>query len=363
MENSQGAHTVRKFCFVLFGLGALFCTQTAHAQEKPADDTVFADFIVAVVNKEPITLNYLLQRARLQRKFSIAERNRDPNMQRLLGEKLNSLIIEKLIMQEGKRLKVAKDKGDDKEVERQVKDKAEPFNGLTGLKNMLSERGVSYRALEDEIRSNIVIGRVYFNAITKNIFVSPRQLREYYAENPGEFSRAAKTKIRRIRLSLDEEDLTDEGKKWLKNEKIKEWDPAACQKLGNYIRLRILNRADVGQLAGKYTMRLSEQEKNGLLEFTSKTEKYAKVSGVKGLAEISNPLREGEVSELIKKRSGDLDIVYLEMRRPLSKIGFQAAQENIAREIKRIEFDLKIQVWLGTLRQKATIRQFTPRQK
>lgn len=354
---------MRKICLLLFGLGALFYAETADAQEKITEETVFADFIVAVVNKEPITLNYLLQRARLQRKFYLAERKRDPAMQQLLAQKLQSLITEKLIIQEGKRLKVANEKGDDKEVDRQIKDKAEPFNGLTGYKNMLEERGVSYRALRDEIRSNIIIGRVYFNAITKNIFVSPRQLREYYEENPGEFSRAAKTKLRRIRLSLDEEDLTEEGKKWLKNEKIKRWDAAACQKLGEYIRLRILNRADVGQLAGKYTMRLSEQEKNGLLEFTSKTEKYAKVSGVKGLAEISKPLREGEVSELIRKRTGDLDLVYLEMRRPLSKIGFQAAQENIAREIKRIEFEVKIQVWLATLEQKATIRKFSPRQK
>jgi hypothetical protein len=336
--------------------------QDETTQETAQEKDVFEDFIVAVINKEPITLRYLLQRARLQRKFSKLEKERSPQAQQMLAEKLKSLIIEKLIMQRGKELKVSLDKTDQKEVLRRIKEKAEPFNGLTGLKNALAERGVSDRALEDEIKSNIIIGRVYYIAISKNLFVSPRQIREFYTENPKDFVRPAKTKIRRIRLSLDPEDLTDDGTEWLKQEKTV-WSPEACRKLGEYIRLRILNRGDVGQLAGKYTMRYSEQRKNGLLEFSSLDEKFAKVEGVKGLAEISDKLQEGEVSELIETRSKGLDLVYLELRRPLSAEGFQSAQEDIVRTIKRVEFDLKIQVWLATLRSKATIRQFAPSQK
>jgi hypothetical protein len=346
----------------IMALLVLMMTQTAQAQEAAAEEAVFQDFIVAVINKEPITLRYVLQRARLQRRFIKAERERNPSLQQLLGEKLNSLIIEKLILQQGKTLKISLGKADEKEVLRRVKEKAEPFNGLTGLKNMLADRGVSYRALVDEIRANIIIGRVYFSAVSKKIFVSPRHIREYYAENQKAFIRQAKTKVRRIRLSLDAEDLTEAGQKWLKENKMT-WSPDACRKLGQYIRLRILNRADVSQLAGKFTMSLSEQEKNGLMVFDGKGKKYAEVKGVKGLADITRTLKEGQVSKLIEKRSGDLDLVYLELRRPKSKEAFRSAQDAIVREIKRVEFDLKIQVWLATLKSKATIRQFAASQK
>lgn len=348
---------------VFLGL-ILFMFAFPQSRQSFADDPLVLerDRLVALINGETITYSQLLQRSRLStHHFRKLEETKDPRarvrMVQFMQQKLQDLVREKLLFQEARRRKVSLDKTDEKEVELKLKDLAEPYNGLPGLEKKLREKGITIKVLRDEIRSSILTGKVYYSAITRNIFISPRRIRDYYKENRTSFIRTAKTQLRRIRITTEPDDLTEAGEEWLKRSK-KQWSPETCKQLANELRTQILNGADPGQLAAKYTMRISEQENGGLFEFKDPINGIARVEGLTGVDEVANTMKEGEVSKLLKTRRGGYDLIVLVLRRERVILPFSAVQDKIVRRLKEQEWQLQIKEFILKLRRAAKIKLF-----
>ena len=334
------------------------CSSELHAQELPV---AFEDRIVALVNGEAITRSVILQRARLLRNYRVLSRSKDPRAAaeraKVEQQKLAELAEEFLVLQAGRRLDVSFDDRDQQDLDATLARKAEPYDGLKGLEERLGSIGVSMKVYQRQLRANIMTGKIYFAAITRNLFIAPGEIRVFFEDNPELFVRPAKTRLRRIRLSLDPEDLTDAGTVWAKRRKQR-WGDESCRRLGLELRQRLLSGEDAGELARRYSMRASDRETGGLQEFTSQTDEVAPVEGVRGLAEIADPLDEGQVSELAPAYRTGYQLVLLELRRRRSRVEFARAQEKIVGRLKEFEWQVLVREWMQGLKRDAKIELF-----
>ena len=331
--------------------GADDTTQTAKAEDR----------IVAIVNDAAITRFMVVQRARLNGRYRDALQGRgSPQMpaqqviMQIEQQTLASLAEELLIEQYAVKQKIGLDKQDEKDLEKSLELRAEPFGGMTGFENQLAKIGVELETVRAQERANILQGKVFFEEITRRLFVTPKQLRAFYSDKETVYLRDARTQVRRITLTLDPDNTTPAIDKWLKENKLS-WGPKACRKLGETLIAWIGEGREVGRLAREYSMRFTEREKDGLWVFESRTETYAKIEGVRGLAEACKGLKEGGVSGLVERKRGGYTINYLEMRRPRRKESFSTAQYDAVNRIKNDEWSRQVRDWITRLKKKATI--------
>lgn len=318
------------------------------------------DEIVAVVATRPITQREVIARARLQFSYRQLEATNDPRAEaeraQLLQIALRDIMEEELVRLEAKNRKIELGREDKRELEDFLERRAKLYGGLSSLEATLRERGTSLEALRDAENARLLMGKLYFEIITKELFLGPRDLRDAFESHPELYTRKAKTQVRRIRLTYRPDEAPDEIpseiRDWLKLHKL-EWSAAACRQLADEIRRRIREGEDAGRLARKYTMRESERESNGLLEFESDKEQWASTEDIPSIDALVRGLREGDCSEvgLTEGRGGtqNLDLVILETRRKRDLEDFERAQEKIRRLLRSAGFQRSVQEFRARL--------------
>lgn len=167
------------------------------------------DRVVAKVNNEIITLSSVDERVELLRqKYRGDFQGR--NEKEVLDEALNTIVEEKLQLQEGKKrgLEV-----DDSAVEAAVKD-IENKNGLKEgqLAEMLISEGRSMESYKNHIRDQILVSKVVRFELGSRVSVSERKIAKYYHENQKDFWDPGKARVRHI-LILTEKGLSADKKK------------------------------------------------------------------------------------------------------------------------------------------------------
>jgi parvulin-like peptidyl-prolyl isomerase len=167
------------------------------------------DRVVAKVNSEIITLSSVNERVELLRqKYRGDFQGRGEK--EILDEALNTIVEEKLQLQEGKKrgLEV-----DDSAVEAAVKD-IEKKNGLEEgqLAAMLESEGRSMESYKNHIRDQILVSKVVRFELGSRVSVSERKIAKYYHENQKDFWDPGKARVRHI-LILTEKGLSADKKK------------------------------------------------------------------------------------------------------------------------------------------------------
>ena len=175
-------------------------------------DTAMAkvfDRVVAKVNSEIITLSSVNEKVELLRqKYRGDFKGRDEK--EVLNEALNTIVEEKLQLQEGKKRGLAVD---DSAVDAAVKD-IEKKNGLEEgqLASMLISEGRSLETYKNHIRDQILVSKVIRYELGSRVSVSERKIAKYYYANQKDFWEPVKARVRHI-LILTEKGLSVDKKK------------------------------------------------------------------------------------------------------------------------------------------------------
>jgi peptidyl-prolyl cis-trans isomerase SurA len=237
------------------------------------------DRVVAKVNSEIITLSSVNERVevlkqKLRGDFQGSE-------EEILDKALNTIVEEKLQLQEGKRrgLEV-----DDSAVDAAVKD-IEEKNGLQEgqLAVMLESEGRSLESYKNHIRDQILVSKVVRYELGSRIKISERKITKYYHKNQKDFWEPSKARVRHILI------LTDEG---LSANKKKE-----KYLLVKRIHRKIKGGSDFAAAAKEYSEDISASE-GGDVGFVEKG---------KMVSEFENAvyrMKEGEISDIVETEYG-----------------------------------------------------------
>jgi peptidyl-prolyl cis-trans isomerase SurA len=189
---------INLYFFAVFWFLIFFMSDTAIAK--------VLDRIVAKVNSEIITLSSVNERVELLKQKIGGVYNEDE----ILDEALNTIIEEKLQIQEGKKRGLAVD---DSAVEAAVKD-IEQKNALQEgqLAVMLESEGRSMESYKNHIRDQILSSKVVLYELGNRVNISERKIAKYYHNNQKDFWEPRKARVRHI-LILTEEGLSVDKKK------------------------------------------------------------------------------------------------------------------------------------------------------
>jgi len=276
--------------------------------------------VVARVNNDIITSREVAKRS------IIINQNHQIALQTLIEDKLlNNQAIKENI------------KVSDEEVEKEVQGRISKYSSLdTFIKTILQPLGILLEDYRNELKEQILrdkyihskIGSYKLTGDTKidfiiDIYVSPREIREYFETNKEKFTESERIKTRQIILKISESRTA-----------------AQTKELAEKIVSQLEKGDDFDELARQYSD--IKAENGGLWDWAEKG------SFMPELEKIIYSLKIGEISPVI---TTDKNIIIAKIE---DKITFQPAFETpeIQEEIKRILVDQKIIQGVDIIKQK-----------
>lgn len=185
------------FLFLCFS--GLSSAQTA---QRPANEPLPADRIVAVVNDEVITLNEL--RARLDIALDQLKKQGTPLPARNVLEKQ---MLERLVMNKVQ-LQRARDAGlrvDDAQLEQALQRiAANNKMSLTKFRDALQKDGIAFVKFREEIREEMVISRLREREVESKIVISEGEIDNYLSEETAKGSAGEEYEVAHILLRAPE---------------------------------------------------------------------------------------------------------------------------------------------------------------
>ena len=241
---------------VVAWLAAVLGPGFGFAADEPL---VVRDSVVAVVNKQVITLQDVLDRsgpalAELDRDSSLSEDERRRRKEEVNTAVLRQIVAEKLLVAEGLRLLNANEgfkKRFDENVEDRIQDERHSAGGDAALREGLRKKGLTYEAYSERVRDRTLMDFVRYQFVMRDLSVAPREVREYYEQNLNRFEEPAQVKFRAIFIRMTEERPR----------------PAA-RKVAEDLLLQLKGTADFAQLAKARSALHAED--GGLWDFTER---------------------------------------------------------------------------------------------
>ncbi len=160
---------------------ALSTSSQPAAVTAPSQGLRSADYIVAVVNAEPVTNNEV--RARMQRVLQAMQAQgakQIPPRDELAREVLERLIVEKAQVQTAKETGI---KADDYAVDQAIQNMAQQ-NGLSpeAMRREMAQQGISEKSFREEIRNQLLMQRLQNREVDGRVKVSEHDIDQYMAE-------------------------------------------------------------------------------------------------------------------------------------------------------------------------------------
>ncbi len=328
---------------------ALDATNLSSARDRGAAAGVrSADYIVAVVNSEPVTNNEV--RARMARVAqNIAEQGGQMPPEPLLArEVLERLIVEKAQLQE------AKDTGlrvDDYAVDQALANVARQ-NGMdrSGLLERLKAEGIPEKQFRDELRNQILLQRLRERDVDNRVRVTEADIDRYLAEQRrgGEQAAGAAINLGHILIAVREDASAAEvAEREARAQKAAE---AARQQADFKAVVREFSDVPDGRGGGAM----------GLRPLSDYPELFAKAAGSAPVGGIVGPLRSGagfHVLKVLEKSQAGMPAVVTQnhARHILLRIGDQLTEGEAAKRLA----DYKRRVESGQASFESLAREFS----
>ena len=139
-----------------------------------------ADFIVAVVNAEPITNQQVSAQVERIRRQLAAQRQPQPDLRELARQVLNQLINDRAQLQLAKESGIKVDEPSIDQAEQTVASQ----NQLTveQLRQQLRREGIDYAAFREQLREQLLLGRLREREVESRVRVSDAEVEQYLAE-------------------------------------------------------------------------------------------------------------------------------------------------------------------------------------
>ncbi len=315
-----------------FVLGA-FCV--APYCQGETSDSAEADKvenkIIAIVNNDVITeaeLDVAITAAisDLEKEYSGAEL--ETKIAEVRGDLMNTLIEDRLILQEAKRRGVIVD---DTEIEERFKDVKSRFPSEEEFEEEIERAGLRIDILKEKYKDNIMMAKLVTHEVKDKVVVTPSEIDEYYKKHKDEIKAPESVHVKAIMIQFDENTT----------------ESLAKQKADDILRL-IKEGRDFSDLAKQYSQGPKAAE-GGDLGFVEKGEMREEFNKV-----IFN-LRPGDVSQPIKTDTGYYIFKAEEKKdaymRPLSEV-----RDNIENIMFREKAQVKYKEWIAKLKRDAFIQ-------
>lgn len=303
--------------------GGLFCICPASAEIE--------NRVVAIVNNEVVTLYELNSKIRQLTGISsrqLKQRSEDMYIQ-TRRRVLDDLIDQKIALEKIQELEI---KVSPEEVDQAI-ERVKEDNQLTqeDLIEQLKERGTSYVAYREAIKSELERVRLINYEVKSKILLREEDIEKYYREHKDEFSTEAS--VRLAVIFLKQTDPAD------KNE------ARALEQKAQEILSLIENGTDFGSLARKFSNGPGAREGGDLGVF-----KLSELNPE--MAELIKGLSAGEVSQPIVTPNG-IRIVKVVEKDGGGVKSFEQVRNAIEAILYRKELDKRYSAWIKELRKKA----------
>ena len=269
------------FCFIL----VMACVHQGMAQEKIIDQ------VVAVVGKNMI-LESEIESQYIQFR---AQGGIQGSSSTVKCQILNDLLYEKLLLNQAELDSI---EVTDSEVENAMDQRLRYFISQFGSQEKLEQfYGKSIREIKeefrDQVRNMLKVQRVY-ESITKNVFVTPSEVKSYYKDLPQD-------SIPLVNASVEISEI-------VKMPPVSMEEKVAIKEKLRELRSRILHGESFATLAILYSEDPGSAAKGGELGFYGKGELYPEFE------QAAFKLKEGEISDIIETKAG-FHIIQLVERR------------------------------------------------
>jgi len=283
------------------------------------------DRVVAIVNKEVITLSELLEAAKLQ----APEANPYLSLEKY-REILWNMIDQKLIEQEANQTEI---KVSDREVDEFI-ERFKKRNQITTsqLKEALKQQGLTWEKYREKLREEIKRSQVISQKIHSQVSVTEKEIEEYYQSHMEDYIKPPQVKIDQIFFPFSSK-VTSEEEKNLLLKAEEAWK-------------RIRSGEDFQKIAQEYNP--SRKSYSQELDYFKKGEL------MEPLDKAAFKLNIGEVSDIIKTKKGYFIIQVLDRKEAEIKELSQVRKE-IENKIHQEKTEKKFKEWLKVLHNKAYI--------
>lgn len=151
-----------------------------HVAAQGAQGAQNADFIVAVVNAEPITNRQVSIEVERYRRQLISQRQNVPDANTLTRQVLDQLINERALVQQAKELGIKVDEPSIDQAEQTLAGQ----NKMTveALRAQLQREGVAVQAFRDRLRDQIMLTRLREREVEGRVRISDVEVEQYLAE-------------------------------------------------------------------------------------------------------------------------------------------------------------------------------------
>jgi parvulin-like peptidyl-prolyl isomerase len=306
----------KKLFIAVASLAVALGSGFAFTEDEPL---VLRDSVVAVVNKQVITQQDVLDRSgaalvELSRDRSLSPDERRQRATEINAEVLRQIVSEKLLLAEGNRLLSANEdlkKRFGENIESRLQEERRNAGGEAAFREALRKKGMTYEAYADHLRERTLMDYVRYQFVVRDLSVAPREILEYYQQNLSQFGEPAQVKFRGIFIRETEKQ-----------------DREAARKAAEDLRLQLRKPTDFALLARERSALHAEE--GGLWDFTEQGTLPKRVDDMLfslPVGEIGGPV-ETEMPGPVKAESGFL-IVKVEERKPARTRAFEEVQRPI----------------------------------
>jgi peptidyl-prolyl cis-trans isomerase C len=210
------------------------------------------------------------------------------------------------------------------------------FSKAAGLEQALKKANLSRARLRLQFKKDIAIRQLLDARVVRTVKVDDLELRAFYDSNPNLFKTPARVKASHIFIKAGP-DSTREARK----------DAVA---LLNAIRKKLTEGAEFAEMAIDYSQ-CPTSENGGDLGY------FEKEKMIKGFAEAAFGLNPGEISDIVRTRSG-YHLIKVTDRQPKTKLAFEDVREKLSRNFKIEKSTHAIKAYLKSLEKSADIKIF-----
>jgi parvulin-like peptidyl-prolyl isomerase len=315
------------------------------AQGEPTHN--YPDGIAAIVEGEPITRHELELACQLRadfRQVGSGERRKA-----ILAHELEEMIKQRVLLKKVKDEGIEFTKNDQARLQWELSRRARDRRGIDGLKEDLASIGVPYDYFVQRQKTNILVGKLLVKTISRDIFITPAEIRRFYLANPERFATKGEIRLRQIVLYPEPSQGYRSDPPGLAEE-LKAWDAMATAEA---LRQRAQAGEDFRELAKSTSMGVHWKEDERYDTDTRLGDVL-----VPPLPQIVSKLEVGQLSEVIESPRGSLHLVMVLSRRPPGVLPLPEVQREIEAALKEQVWRQRLDTWITEQRSKAHVISF-----
>jgi len=291
------------------------------------------DGIVARVNNDIILYSEVEKLSRILMKRAGTRLKEDPLQKRQTQEQVLDRLIEiKLIEQRAKELGISIK-------ESEIRDTVEKIRNQSGLSPdgfiaSLAKDGVTYQEYIAQVKRELQKNRLLDIEVRPRIQVSDEKCMDYYKRHIEEFAGKGRVRLQQIVLLTDRQKLDEE-------------EVESMRKKLQLIRDEVMNGADFGEMARRYSQ-TPDGKDGGDLGYFRKGEILPE------LENIAFSLQVGEVSQVIRKEIG-FHLIRVTEREEEGTIPFEKVKGAIFQKLMKEALIERTEAWIKELKERAFI--------